>query len=74
MWLYKEVYKFPNITYPYNIYTPAVSALFCNSIPTFCSFLKLFFVLVYVIFVQFYNKELLLIIYKNILVKFQNYY
>ena len=25
--------------------TPLVSALFCSSIPTFCSFLKMFFVL-----------------------------
>ena len=25
---------------------PLVSALFCSSIPTFCSFLKMFFVLV----------------------------
>ena len=28
--------------------TPLVSALFCSSIPTFCSFLKMFFVLVYI--------------------------
>ena len=26
-------------------HTPVVSALFCSSIPTFCSFLKMFFVL-----------------------------
>ena len=26
--------------------TPLVSVLFCSSIPTFCSFLKMFFVLV----------------------------
>ena len=37
-----EVYRYPNITYP----TPLVSALFCSSIPTFCSFFKMFFVLV----------------------------
>ena len=42
----KEVYRFPHITYP----TPLVSALFCCSIPTFCSFLKMFFVLVPVLF------------------------
>ena len=32
----KELYRFPHITYPY-------SSLFCSSIPTFCSFLKMFF-------------------------------
>ena len=31
--------------------TPLVSVLFCSSIPTFCSFLKMFFVLVTVLFV-----------------------
>ena len=31
--------------------TPLVSALFCSSIPTFCSFFKMFFVLVPVLFV-----------------------
>ena len=30
--------------------TPLVSVLFCSSIPTFCSFLKMFFVLVPVLF------------------------
>ena len=30
--------------------TPLVSVLFCRSIPTFCSFLKMFFVLVPVLF------------------------
>ena len=30
--------------------TPLVSALFCSIIPTFCSFLKMFFVLVPVLF------------------------
>ena len=29
----KEVYRFPHVTYPYSL----VSALFCSSIPTFCS-------------------------------------
>ena len=30
--------------------TPLVSVLFCSSIPTFCSFFKMFFVLVPVLF------------------------
>ena len=30
--------------------TPLVSVLFCSSIPTFCSFLKMFFVLVPILF------------------------
>ena len=35
--------------------TPLVSVLFCSSIPTFCSFFKMFFVLVPVLFViKFY--------------------
>ena len=35
--------------------TPLVSVLFCSSIPTFSSFLKIFFVLVPVLFViKFY--------------------
>ena len=38
----KEIYRFPHTTYPY---TPLVSVLFYSSIPTFCSFLKMFFVL-----------------------------
>ena len=33
-------YRFPHST------NPLVSVLFCSSIPTFCSFLKMFFVLV----------------------------
>ena len=33
--------------------TPLVSVLFCSSIPTFCSFLKLFFVLVPVLFLNY---------------------
>ena len=32
------------------ILTPLVSVLFCSSIPTFCSFKKMFFVLVPVLF------------------------
>ena len=35
----KEVYRFPHTTYPH-------SSCVCFSIPTFCSFLKMFFVLV----------------------------
>ena len=31
--------------------TPLVSVLFCSSIPTFCSFFKIFFVLVPLLFV-----------------------
>ena len=37
------------------IHTPLVSVLFCNSITTFCSFKKMFFVLVPVFFgIKFY--------------------
>ena len=36
-----HVYRFPHTTYP----TPLVSVLFCSSITTVCSFLKMFFVL-----------------------------
>ena len=35
--------------------TPLLSALFCSSIPTFCSFLKMFFVLVPVLFYNLCN-------------------
>ena len=38
----KEVHRFPHTTY-------LVSALFYSSIPTFCSFKKMFFVLVRVL-------------------------
>ena len=39
--------------------TPLVSVLFCSSIPTFCSFLKMFFVLVTVLFViTFYELKI----------------
>ena len=35
--------------------TPLVSVLFCSSIPTLCSFLKMFFILVAVLFaIKFY--------------------
>ena len=37
----KEVYKFPHITYPYS----SCTCSFCNSIPTFCSLSKKFFIL-----------------------------
>ena len=40
----KEVYRFPHIP------TPLVYGIFCSSIPTFCSFKKMFFVLVLVHF------------------------
>ena len=33
--------------------TPLVSVLFCSSIPTFCSFFKMFFVLVPVLFLNY---------------------
>ena len=33
----KDVYRFQHTTIP----TPLVSALFCSSIPTFCSFLSI---------------------------------
>ena len=38
----KEVYRFPHTTYPYS----SCICSFCSSIPTFCSFKKMFFVLV----------------------------
>ena len=40
---YIHVYRFPHST-------SLVSILFCSSIPTFCSFFKMFFVLVPVLF------------------------
>ena len=43
----KDVYRFHHTTYTY---TPLVFVLFYSSIPTFCSFLKMFFVL-YIIYV-----------------------
>ena len=39
-------YKFPHITYPYS----SCIFIFCISIPTFCVFKKMFFVLVPVLF------------------------
>ena len=44
----KEVIDFLILLIP----TPLVSVLFCSSIPTFCSFLKMFFVLVPVLFLN----------------------
>ena len=47
--------------------TPLVSVLFCSSIPTFCSFFKMFFVLVPVLFViQFYALNTFFAQYKHI--------
>ena len=44
----RYIYRFPHTT-------PFVSVLFCSSIPTFCSFKKMFFILVPVLFViKFY--------------------
>ena len=43
----KEVYRFPHITYPYS----SCICSFCSSIPTFCSFKKMFFILVPKLFV-----------------------
>ena len=43
----KEVYRFPHTTYPYS----SCICSFCSSIPIFCSFFKMFLVLVPVHFV-----------------------
>ena len=45
----KEVHRFPHTTYPYS----SCICSFCSSIPTFCSFLKMFFVLVPVLFCNY---------------------
>ena len=45
----KEVYRFTHTTYPYS------SVLFYSSIPTFCSFKKMFFVLYYISYIIIYN-------------------
>ena len=37
--------------------TPHVSVLFCSSIPTFCSFLKMFFVLLFYFILFFYKSH-----------------
>ena len=55
VWLLRVVvrrYIFPHSTYPY---TPLISVLFYSSIPTFCSFFKMFFVLVPVLFCNVLN-------------------
>ena len=54
----KEVYRFLNITYPYILLLYLL--FFATASLLFCSLKKCFFVVVYVLFVQFYNKELLL--------------
>ena len=43
----KEVFRFPHITYPYS----SCICSFLQSIPTFCSFCRMFFVLVSALFV-----------------------
>ena len=58
----KEEYRFPNINYPYIHVLLLYLLFFATASLLFCSFKKMFFVLVYVIFVKFYNKVLLLII------------
>ena len=49
----KEVYRFSHTTYPYSS-TLLVSVLFHSSIPTFCSLKKKFFVLVPVLFCNYF--------------------
>ena len=57
----KEVYRFPHTT------SPLVSVIFCSSIPTFCSFKKMFFVLVPVLFViTFYVLNTFFTLYKQL--------
>ena len=46
----KEVYRFPHTIL---IPTPLVTVLFYSSIPTFCPFFKMFFVLVPVLFCNY---------------------
>ena len=48
----KEVYRFPHITYPYS---SCICPFFCSSILTFCSFLKMFFILDPVHFCNLFN-------------------
>ena len=50
----KEVYRFTHTTYPYS----SCICSFCSSIPTFCLFFKMFFVLV-----PYLKKEVLCIKY-----------
>ena len=50
----KEVYRYPHNNNYFPLYTPLVLALFWgSSIPTSLFIFKMFFVLVYVIFVQY---------------------
>ena len=49
--------------------TPLVSVLFCSSIPTFCSFLKMFFVFVPVLFL---NYILGIIIFNNFFTQYKH--
>ena len=49
MWLVGVVVR-RYIDFHITIPTPLVSVLFCSSVPTFCSFKKMFFVLVPVLF------------------------
>ena len=42
--------------------TPLVSVLFCSSIPTFCSFLKMFFVLFLDLYTGVYNNNYCIVI------------
>ena len=42
---FKEIYRFPHTTYPYS----SCICIFLQSIPIFCSFFKMFFVLLYII-------------------------
>ena len=37
----KEVYRFPHTTYPYS----SCICFFCSSIPAFCSFFKMFIII-----------------------------
>ena len=58
----KEVYRFPHTTYPYS----SSICSFYSSIPTFCSFKKMFFVLVPVPFlITFYVLNNFFAQYKN---------
>ena len=47
----RYIYRFPHTTYPYS----SSICSFCNSIPTFCSFKKIFFILVPVLFCNLCN-------------------
>ena len=53
----RYIYRFPHITYPYS----SCICSFLQQYPYFFCSINVFFVLVYVIFVQFYNKELFII-------------